>query len=191
MTNKNLKDFRNAIHKNLRIDPQKNSSSCFIVKEESQDSAIEKIEFTFKNQDNVLIIRQKENRDTINILKEFSTNCSCDFIVLMIDKTKEIRIYFCEIKSSCKEKYLKEAYEQILSSKLFLKYVMDCYSYYTQNNDFKDFDIESVAKYYYIYPKIGISSKQKISNGLILKPLEIHNKIAKIFESDIYNFFGI
>lgn len=69
MTNKDLKNFRNAIHKDLKISPQNGKSSCFVVREEKKESPIQKIEFTFKNQDDILIVRQQENRDTINILE--------------------------------------------------------------------------------------------------------------------------
>lgn len=192
--NKELKDFRNAIHKDLKISPQNEKSSCFIVREEKKESPIQRIEFTFKNQDDVLIIRQKENRDTINILEEFSTNCSCDFIIFILDKKRNMRIYFCEIKPSYTKKYLEEACGQIQSSKLFLKYMIECYSSYTQNSHLKSCDIDSISRYYYIYPKINDSNKKKVYKdglyikNLILKPLEIDNRMAKVYGSGIDKF---
>lgn len=197
MTNKELKEFRNAIHKDLKISPQNKKSSCFIVREEKKESPIQKIEFTFRNQDDVLIIQQKENRDTINILEKFSTNCSCDFIIFILDKKRDVRVYFCEIKPSYSKKYLEEACGQIHSSKLFLKYMIECYSSFTQNNCLKSCDIESKSQYYYIYPKINNSNKKKVYKddldikNLILKPLEIDSRAAKVCENSINNFFGI
>lgn len=197
MTNKDLKKFRNAIHKNLKISPQNEKSSCFIVKEDKKESCIQRIEFTFKNQDDVLIIRQQENRYTINILEEFSTNCSCDFIIFMLDKKRDMRVYFCEIKSSYSDEYAEEACRQIHSSKLFVKYMIECYSSFTQDNCLKSFDIELKSQCYYIYPKINNSNKKKVYKGdlyvknLILKPLDIDNKMVKICESSIDEFFGV
>lgn len=197
MTNKELKEFRNAIHKNLKISPQNEKSSCFIVREEKKESPIQRIEFTFKNQDDVLIIRQQENRDTINILEDFSTNCSCDFIIFMLDKKRDARVYFCEIKPSCRKIYLEEAYGQIYSSKLFLKYVVECYEYYTHKNFFMGFDVDAAITYYYIYPKINNANKKKtyISSPhqkiLHLKPVDVKDGVVKIPETKIDEFFRI
>ena len=66
------------------------------------ESAIKKIEFTFRNQDDVLIIKQVENQHTINMLHKHSTNKSCDFIIFRVVQNKLIA-YFCEIKSSYNE----------------------------------------------------------------------------------------
>ncbi|WP_300718574.1 hypothetical protein [Helicobacter sp. UBA3407] len=196
MTIKDLKNFRNAIHRDLKISPQNEKSSCFIVRENKKESPIQRIEFTFKNQDDVLIIAQKENMHTINILEEFSTNCSCDFIIFILDKKKDVRVYFCEIKPSYSKKYLEEACGQIHSSKLFLKYMMECYSSFTQNNCLKSFDIELKSQYYYIYPKINNSNKKKVYKddldikNLILKPLEMDSRTARVCESSIDEFLG-
>ena len=40
MTNRILKDFRNAIHKDLKIEPQNKKSGCFVVKEDKKESPI-------------------------------------------------------------------------------------------------------------------------------------------------------
>lgn len=198
MTNKDLKNFRNAIHKDLKISPQNKKSSCFIVRERKKESPIQRIEFTFKNQDDVLIISQKENIHTINILEEFSTNCSCDFVIFMLDKKREMRVYFCEIKPSYRKEYLEEACKQIQSSKLFVKYMMECYSSFAQNNCLESLDIELKSQYYYIYPKINNSNKKKVYKdnlyikNLILKPLDADkdNRMAKVCESSIEEFLG-
>lgn len=99
MTNKNLKDLRDALCDTLKITPK---GSCFSIKEDSKESAIKKIEFTFRNQDDVLIIKQVENQHTINMLHKHSTNKSCDFIIFRVVQNKLIA-YFCEIKSSYNE----------------------------------------------------------------------------------------
>lgn len=40
MTNKTLKDFRNAIHRDLKIVPQNEKSSCFVIEEKQETSVI-------------------------------------------------------------------------------------------------------------------------------------------------------
>lgn len=196
MNNKVLKDFRNAIHKNLRILPQKGKSSCFIIREEKKESAIKRIEFVFKNQDDVLILRQKENEHTINMLEGTPTNCCCDFIVIMLNKTKDIKIYFCELKSSYYEECLEKAYEQMISSKLFLRYLFECYRVCCKRNDLKDIDIDAASEYYYLYAKMGIANKKKVyieclSSSLRCKALCSEKGIVKVPESKIDKFFAI
>ena len=63
MINKILKDFRNAIHKNLKVEPQNKKSSCFVICENEEKSAIKQIHFIFKNQDDVLILKQDRTRE--------------------------------------------------------------------------------------------------------------------------------
>ena len=43
MTNKTLKDFRNAIHKDLKVEPQNKQSNCFIINENKEQSTIKEI----------------------------------------------------------------------------------------------------------------------------------------------------
>lgn len=193
MTNKNLKDLRDAIHKDLKINP---TGSCFSIKEDSKESAIKKIEFTFRNQDDALIIKQVENQHTINMLHKHSTNKSCDFIIFRVVQNKLIA-YFCEIKSSHHDKYAKEAYEQMRASKLFVEYLLACYRHYHN----KDIDIDMrESKYYYIYPKLGNSNKKKPYIGnvnqthlqfrLRFKPLMIDKSgIARISKKEMEKFF--
>lgn len=187
MTNKNLKDLRDAIHKDLKINP---TGSCFSIKEDSKESAIKKIEFTFRNQDDALIIKQVENQHTINMLHKHSTNKSCDFIIFRVVQNKLIA-YFCEIKSSHHDKYAKEAYEQMQASKLFVKYLLACYRHYRN----KDICIDGM-RYYYFYPKYPISNKKKtyIDNAnqthLQFKPLMIDERgIARISKKEMEKFF--
>ncbi|WP_278916765.1 hypothetical protein [Helicobacter pullorum] len=187
MTNKNLKDLRDAIHKDLKINP---TGSCFSIKEDSKESAIKKIEFTFKNQDDVLVIRQRDNNHAINLLTKYSTNQSCDCIIFR-NKQGTLKLYFCEIKSSYNEKYVKEACEQMQASKLFVAYLLACYRHYHN----KKIDIRE-SQYYYIYPKIGNSNKKKpyIDNAnqthLQFKPLMIDERgIARISKKEMEKFF--
>ena len=219
MTDDELKDFRNAIHEGLKIIPE-TESSRFIVRENEEKSAIQKIEFKFKNNNDILMIQQDNNKHTISNMLKFKnskkipTGRSCDFIVFMLDKNRTIKTYFCEIKSSCSNQELKKACEQIQASKLFFKYLIDCYSTYTQNNYLKDCNID-IAKCYYIYPRPSISAKgkthkddnvnSKISNFLqgtpyecdlcriVLQPKPVFvgdNKVVEVLEYDIDDFFS-
>ncbi|EDO9811492.1 hypothetical protein GZH76_001701, partial [Campylobacter coli] len=110
-----MKKFRDIIKDDLKIKPRGN---CFAVKEEKEKSQIKKIEFTLKNQDDFLILRQDENNHTLNLLNNFSTNESCDFIVFRIFNN-ELIIYYSEIKSSYSKENKEKALKQIKSSKLF------------------------------------------------------------------------
>ena len=163
MTNKILKDLRNSIDSDLRILP---SRILFSIFEDKKESFIKRINFKFTNQDNILIIRQKENIHTIKFFedKNFATNKHCDFIVL-IAVSNELKIYFCEIKSS--DKKIDEANMQIKSSKLFLKYLFNCYGEYFNNEHFVTINIDNISKKYYIYPKINISSKKRVCVGFL------------------------
>ncbi|TLD83998.1 hypothetical protein LS70_004105 [Helicobacter sp. MIT 11-5569] len=187
MTNKALKDFYNSLHKDLRVS---NNKGCFAIKEKD-GSAIRTIHLTFKNKDDAIIIRQIENQHTIEMLQGYSTNCSCDFIVLL-NSSRGLEIYFCEIKSSYQKKYLDEAIKQIESSQLFLQYLLDCYSYYYKNDDFKNIDI-SKSKKYYIYPFSSMSQKRSTSasqNRLEFKAIVI-DSYGTATIANAYNFFGV
>ena len=186
MTNKDLKAFRNAIHTSLKIAPR---GSCFVVKEENKCSVIKKIEFTFKNQDDVVIIKQESNHPTKQLFQqersEKSTE-SCDFIVLIHKITTEI--YFCEIKSRFTPDNCKKAIKQIKSSKIFFEYLYRSYKECFNSN----FEISlKNAKHILIYPS---SAEEKhttsYSEGnLKLEPrlIEIKDFEAKI--ADGYKFF--
>lgn len=184
MTNKHLKKFRDVIKDDLKIKPRGN---CFAVKEEKEKSQIKKIEFTLKNQDDFLILRQDENNHTLNLLNNFSTNESCDFIVFRIFNN-ELIIYYSEIKSSYSKENKEKALKQIKSSRLFIKYLLSCYLEYCGENITIEKEI-----FLYIYPKIGISSKRnfcKITN-LRFKDVEINdeqNGIVKISKNKINDF---
>ena len=157
MTNKILKNLRNSIDSDLRILP---SRTLFSIIEDRRESLIKRINFKFTNQDDILIIRQKENIHTIKFFedKNFATNKHCDFIVLIV-VSNELKIYFCEIKSS--DKKIDEANMQIKSSKLFLKYLFSCYGEYFNNEYFVTINIDNISKKYYIYPKINIIKQEK------------------------------
>ncbi|EAI3889861.1 hypothetical protein DYR41_07215 [Campylobacter jejuni] len=185
MTNKYLKNFRNAITDDLKIKPKGN---CFVIIEEKEKSKIKKIEFTLKNQDDFLILRQIENKHTLNLLNSFSTNESCDFIVFRIFNN-ELIIYYSEIKSSYNEENKEKALKQIESSKLFIDYLLSCYLKYHKAN------ITTKKEFFlYIYPKIGISNKNNFckKTNLIFKDVEISDKengIVRISENKINEFF--
>lgn len=195
MTNKALKDFRNVIHKNLKIEPQNAKSSCFIVEEDKKESLIKRIQFTFKNQDDVLIIKQdkneslKKNYTIENLFEQNSpnTNCCCDFIVFLKSKSNGLTIYYCEIKSCHCEQYLNEAIHQAESSRLFVLHLLEYYSYlYGDTLEFEHF------YQFYIYPKINISSKlppyKKGNKTIYPKPIEVDNQgCANILNG--YEFF--
>lgn len=187
MTNKYLKIFRNAIKDDLKIKPKGN---CFVVKEEKEESQIKKIEFTLKNQDDFLILRQIENKHTLNLLSNFPTNKSCDFIVFRI-LNNELIVYYSEIKSSYSEKNKEDALRQIKSSKLFIDYLLSCYlEYYKENITIKK------EFFLYIYPKMGISNKRNFykKTNLRFKDVEIGDKengIVRISENKTNEFFEI
>ncbi|WP_279177062.1 hypothetical protein [Campylobacter insulaenigrae] len=187
MTNKHLKNFRNAIKDDFKIKPKGN---CFVVKEEKEESQIKKIEFTLKNQDDFLILKQIENKHTLNLLNSFPTNKSCDFIVFRIFNN-ELIIYYSEIKSSYSEENKEEALRQIKSSKLFIDYLLSCYLEYH-----KESIITKKEFFLYIYPKMGVSNKRNFykKTNLRFKDVEISDKengIVRISENKINDFFEI
>lgn len=196
MINKILKDFRNAIHKNLKVEPQNKKSSCFVICENEEKSAIKQIHFIFKNQDDVLILKQDRTRElkqnyTIENLFEIqkdipNTNSCCDFIVFLNSKNG-LEIYYCEIKSSYTEEHLNKAIHQLESSSLFISYLLGYYQYIYKVYELKPSKIQR----FYIYPKINISSKSpsyKKDNKIHLKSIEIDEQgCAKI--SNGYEFF--
>ncbi|MGX3045396.1 hypothetical protein [Helicobacter sp. T3_23-1056] len=197
MTNKTLKDFRNAIHKNLKVEPQNKKSSCFIIKEDKKESLIKQIHFTFKNQDDILIIKQdktenlNKNYTIENLFEKNSpnTNCCCDFILFLKSKNNELEIYCCEIKSRYCEKYLNEALHQTKSSKLFVSYLLEYYSYLYNTK------LEPTNFYrFYIYPQINIANKlsayKKGDKVIYSKPIKIDGSgCAKITNGyDFFNF---
>lgn len=196
MTNKILKDFRNAIHKNLKVEPQK-KSSCYIIKEYKKESPIKQIHFTFKNQDDILIIKQdktenlKKNYTIENLFENNlpNTNCCCDFILFLKSKNDELKIYCCEIKPChCKE-YLNEALHQTESSKLFVSHLLEYYSY------LYNIKLEPTNFYrFYIYPQINIANKlpthKKDDKVIYPKPIKVDNQgYAKILNG--YEFFAV
>lgn len=199
MTNKALKDFRNAIHKDLKVEPQNKRSNCFIIEENKEQSKIKEIQLTFKNQDDVLIIKQ-DNRDDLkknytiaNLFQDNSpnTNKSCDFIVFLNSKDNGLEIFYCEIKSSTCENSQKEAMLQIESSQLFVLFLLEYYKLRYPKNDLDYFQIPH--KNLCIYPKLGTSQKNKTyvsekGQVLYLKDIDFLDGCAKI---DGYDFFRI
>lgn len=200
MTNRILKDFRNAIHRDLKIVPQNKKSSCFVIEEKQETSVIKEIQLTFKNQDDVLILKQdntddlKKNYTIANLFQNNlpNTNKSCDFIVFHNSKDVGLEIFYCEIKSS--KESLNEAIMQIESSKLFILYLLEYYKYRYSKNDLEYSQIP--YKKFYIYPKKGMPDKIKVYRNdkgkvLYLRAVEIdsNNGCAKIPNGyDFFNF---
>lgn len=186
MTNKNLKDFWEAICDDLKIKPHGN---WFKITEEKKESPIKEINFTFKNKDDVLILRQKEKTHTIKFFKGdgVSTDSHCDFIVFLNLKDS-LRICFCEIKPSIE--YMDKAVLQLKSSKLFLEYLLNCYKNYFYINCFTELDLDGISRKYYIYPKINISAKRQICHRseILLKEIEI-DKNGTAHIANGYSFF--
>ena len=150
MVNKELKDFKNCLHSSLKA-IQKGID--FVVKEQEEKSVIQKINFKFDQKDDVLIIQQ-DVKNCLPITNLFGNNGdkikSCDFIVLLI-KNKELKIFFCEIKSSNSKDNREEAKRQIKSSKIFFEYLYKSYLHkYDKNDDFS-VAIEN-AKSLILYP---------------------------------------
>lgn len=191
MTNEQLKKFYESIHESLIILPKDKKNNYFIIKESSKDSAIKEIHYIFKKKYNVVIIRQKNSHTMQNILKKCHTSSHCDFIVFL-NLNNKLNIIYCEIKSSYNKANLEKAVEQIESSMLFVKYFLDCYSYFY--NDYV-FDYNNVeVRRIYIYPKIGMSNKNKTYKSdnrdiiIHVKSVNIeNNQCVKI--KDAYNFF--
>ncbi|MCX2683443.1 hypothetical protein OQH60_06195 [Campylobacter sp. MIT 21-1685] len=187
MTIKDLKNFRNAIHRDLKISPQNEKSSCFIVREEKKESAIQRIEFTFKNQDDVLIIRQEaEKCSAIKNLFETKPNLdSCDFIVLLC-KNRNIKICFCEIKSSKSKENQEKALKQINSSKIFLEYLCKCYKeHFDSAFEFSSEMTENI----YIYPASNSQKNRTSSLGSNFKFKSIKIDNGKAIIDNGYEFF--
>ncbi|XAK34133.1 hypothetical protein AAID95_08285 [Campylobacter coli] len=150
MTNNELQNFKNCLHNNLKAIQK---GIYFVVKEQEEKSIIKEIDFGFKNKDDVLIIQQDIN-NCLPITNLFGNDKdrieSCDFIVLLI-KNKELKIFFCEIKSSNSEDNREKAKRQIKSSKIFFEYLYKSYLHkYNKNVDFNT-AIEN-AKSLILYP---------------------------------------
>ena len=186
MTNKNLKDFVENICDDLKIKPHGN---LFTIMEEKTESPIKKINFAFRNKDDVVILRQKEQIHTIKFFKgdSVSTDSHCDFIVFL-NLRDGLRIYFCEIKSSIE--HIDKAVLQLKSSKLFLEYLLNCYRDYFNTDCFTKFNLNDISKKYYIYPKINISSKKPVRycSDILTKAVNA-NKDGIVDISDGYSFF--
>lgn len=188
MVNKELKDFKNCLHGSLKAIQK---GIYFVVKEQEESSIIKEIDFGFKNKDDAPIIQQDIN-NCLPITNLFGNNEdkieSCDFIVLLI-KNKELKIFFCEIKSSNTEATRKKAKQQIKSSKIFFEYLYKSYLHkYDKNDDFS-MAIEN-AKSLILYPA---SMPQKsfvasMSSDLISCKMELDDD-GVCYIADGYEFF--
>ncbi|RAX54603.1 hypothetical protein [Helicobacter sp. 10-6591] len=191
MVNKELKDFKNCLHSSLKAIQK---GAYFVVKEQEEKSKIQEIKFNFDQKDDVLIIQQ-DVKNCPSITNLFGNNGdkieSCDFIVLLI-KNKELKIFFCEIKSKNTEATRKKAEQQIKSSKIFFEYLYKSYLHkynkYNKNDDFS-MAIEN-AKSLILYPT-SMSQKYSVASmsyGLISCKMELDdNRVCYI--ADGYKFF--
>ena len=190
MTNKSLANFRNSIHHILKA---KEKNGCLCVSEQDESSVIKDISFNKGNADDILIIQQdiKHNncRPIENLFEKKTRVDSCDFIVL-ICKNGNLRIFFCEIKSSNNEENRKKALKQINSSKIFFEYLYKNYLEHFNSNNF-EISIEK-SKNIYIYP--ASNSPKKLTFGskseLEFKKVEIDSS-GNIHIDNIYKFFGV
>lgn len=188
MTNKALQDFYKEIHGDLK--PIKNGH-CFTIKEQESKSTVKEIAFNFKHSQDVILLQQKAGNCLAikNLFQEKTNLDSCDFIVL-ICKNREIKIFFCEIKSSINKENCNKAMKQINSSKIFFRYLHDNY---LEHFGIKNFDIFlENAENIYIYPA-SISQKKLTSasqNRLQFKTISIDSG-GKATIVNAYEFFGV
>lgn len=188
MTNKELQNFKNCLHGSLKAIQK---GIYFVVKEQEEKSTIKEIDFGFKNKDDVLIIQQDIN-NCLPITNLFGNDKdrikSCDFIVLLI-KNKELKIFFCEIKSSNSRKNREKAKRQIESSKIFFEYLYKSYLHkYDKNINF-NMAIEN-AKSLILYPVSAAqkSSVASTSSDLIWCKMELDDE-GVCYIADGYEFF--
>lgn len=187
MTNSQLQDFKDAIHRSLKA-MQINENWC--VDETQRQSAIGRICFT-KGQQDFFIIQQKADQcEAIKNLFENKKPRSCDFIVLMC-KRSNLKIFFCEIKTSISEENCKDALKQMRSSKIFLDYLIKNYRECFDKNF--EFTLDD-AKNIYIYPA---ANAQKLppyctnnSYNLKFKKLETDGE-GRAVVNNVYEFFDI
>lgn len=187
MVNKELKDFKNCLHSSLKAIQKE---IYFVVKEQEKKSVIQEINFKFDQKDDVLIIQQNV-KNCPSITNLFGNNEdkieSCDFIVLLI-KNKELKIFFCEIKSSNSEDNREKAKRQIKSSKIFFEYLYKSYLHkYNKNDDFS-MAIEN-AKSLILYPASMSQKKPTYSSEdhLIPFPIKLDNNGKCVLNG--YKFF--
>lgn len=188
MTNKELQNFKNCLHGSLKA---KQEEIHFTIVEQGKKSAIKEIDFSFKNKDDVLIIQQNID-NCLPITNLFGNNGerieSCDFIVLLI-KNKELKVFFCEIKSSNSRKNREKAKRQIESSKIFFEYLYKSYLHkYNKNLNFHA--AIDAAKHLLLYPA-SMSQKKStflLKNSLIEYKIEVDDN-GKYNVADGYKFF--
>lgn len=178
-TNKELQDFYVKIHTELKVEHRNKN---FIIEERNEKSLIKKI--YIKDNEEICIIRQKENScKALQELFQDGNLKSCDFIVIT-NKNREFKIYFCEIKSS--QYNIEKAEKQSKSSKIFLKYLVEAYNL----NFSKDlnFDIDN-ADEIIISPKFSTSQKRHTNNSknLINKEIVPNNGLYCI--NSVKDFF--
>lgn len=187
MTNELIKKLKKSLNPSLMV---QSSNNYFIVYEKDKHSSIKQIKCIFKNIGNILILQQRNQFISQKILKDYSTSKSCDFIVLFIRKN-QLNIAYCEIKTSYTDKTADESLQQIECSRLFMKYLFECYSYFYKNSLNRE---NIVCKRYLIYDKKGIPNKNEtyIKDNIIL-----HTRNKKVDEKgeaiidDADSFFDI
>lgn len=187
MTSNELQNFKNCLNNNLKAIQ---NGKSFVVKEQEERSVIQEINFQFDQRDDALIIQQ-DIRNCPSITNLFGNDGdrieSCDFIVLLI-KNKELKIFFCEIKSINNKENREKAKRQIESSKIFFKYLYKSYLHkYNKNVDFST-AIEN-AKSLILYPAPMSQKKPTYSSEdhLIPFPIKLDNNGKCVLNG--YKFF--
>ena len=188
MTNREFQDFKNCLHGSLKA---MQKGIHLVVKEQEEESVIQEITFKFAQRDNVLIIQQ-DIKNCPPITNLFGNNEnrieSCDFIVLLT-KNRDLKIFFCEIKSSNTRETREKAKRQIESSKIFFEYLYKSYLHkYSKNIDFNT-AIEN-AKSLILYPASMSQKRPTYSSedNLIQCKTEVDDN-GKC-DIDGYEFFG-
>lgn len=188
MTNKELQNFKNCLHSSLKAIQK---GIYFVVKEQEERSVIQEINFKFDQKDDVLIIQQDIN-NCLPITNLFGNDKdrieSCDFIVLLI-KNKELKIFFCEIKSSNSEDNREKAKRQIKSSKIFFEYLYKSYLHkYDKNVDFSIAIENAKSLILYPAPMSQKSSVASTSSDLISCKMKLDDD-GVCYIADGYKFF--
>ncbi|WP_169752462.1 hypothetical protein [Campylobacter mucosalis] len=186
MTNREMCDFYEKIHSTLKT---KIRGKTFLIKEQGKESAIKELHIDFKNKQDVAIIQQQSGNcnPITNLFRDVTNLKSCDFIVL-INTGNNIKIYFCEIKSSVTKENEKIANLQLKSSKLFLEYLEKNYRLYF-NKSKQEFDLKiDQSKFIILYPEYPLSQKRTTQGNNLFKSIQVDERgISKIQNG--YDFF--
>lgn len=173
-----LIDFCNVINQDLLIKQVKENRFDIQEKDINDKDNISGLVFTYYNNENKLALlkQNEEHKPKKSLLLshdsdyKYQTSQSCDFIAMYI-KDGDLRLAFCEIKSS--ESGFEKGVKQIQFSKLWFKYLCDCYcKSYNKNleileqaiNKSKSFLITRLQNDTHIKKPIGLPLKNQNFN---------------------------